>query len=148
MPSRELSDAEIAGILEQQRIVRIAFRGEDGPYVVPLGYVWHEGTICCVTGEGRKTQLARKDGRVSFQVDTSAEAGTYGWKSVTGQGEARILEEETELARVFPLLMARFSAMPGWALAESAARHGARQYVVLKVKPVRMTGRAYEEPSL
>jgi nitroimidazol reductase NimA-like FMN-containing flavoprotein (pyridoxamine 5'-phosphate oxidase superfamily) len=147
MPARDLSEAEIIGILEQQRIVRIAFRGEDGPYVVPLGYIWHEGTICCVTGEGRKTQLARQDCRVSFQVDTSAETGTYNWKSVSGQGEAEVLEEQTELARIFPLLMARFSAMPEWARAEFAARPKTQQYVVLKITPLRMTGRAYEGPS-
>jgi nitroimidazol reductase NimA-like FMN-containing flavoprotein (pyridoxamine 5'-phosphate oxidase superfamily) len=147
MPARDLSEAEIIDILEQQRIVRIAFRGEDGPYVVPLGYVWHQGAICCIASEGRKTGLVRKDGRVSFQLDTSAETGTYSWKSVTGQGEARILSEETELARVFQLLMARFSAMPEWARAEFAVRRETQQYVVLKVTPIGMTGRAYEGPS-
>ena len=147
MPARDLNRAEIIGILKQQRVVRIAFPDNGESYLVPLGYVWHDGGLCCVTGEGRKVQLVREDGRVSFQVDTSAETGPYSWKSVTGQGVAEIVEDPAQIARVFPLLMVRFSEMPGWARAEFAAKQGKQQYVLLRVIPVKMNGRSYEEPA-
>jgi hypothetical protein len=147
MPARDLSHVEVIGILEQQRVVRIAFSDNGESYLIPLGYVWHDGGLCCVTSEGRKAQLVRKDGRVSFQVDTSAETGPYSWKSVTGQGVAEIVEDPARIARVFPLLVARFSEMPEWARAEFAAKQEKRQYVLLRVIPVKMTGRSHEEPA-
>lgn len=145
MPSRDLKQEEMVRVLEQQRIVRIAFPDEGSCYLVPLGYVWHEGMICCITSEGRKARLARRDGRVSFQVDTSAETGIYSWKSVTGQGMAEIVEDIAAIASVFPLLMARFSEMPQWARAEFAVRNQDSRYVLLQMRPVIMTGRAYAE---
>jgi nitroimidazol reductase NimA-like FMN-containing flavoprotein (pyridoxamine 5'-phosphate oxidase superfamily) len=145
MPARDLNQEEIVGVLQQQRIVRIAFSDEGGCYLIPLGYVWYGGAISCISSEGRKVRLARKDGRVSFQVDSSAGTGPYSWRSVTGRGTAEVVTEQDEIARVFPLLMARFSEMPEWARAEFAARERDSRYVLLRITPVLMTGRAYEE---
>lgn len=62
----------------------------------------------------------------------------------SGREGADIVEDPAAIARPFPLLMSRFSEMPGWVRSEFAAGQG-KQYVLLRITPVEMTGRAYEE---
>jgi nitroimidazol reductase NimA-like FMN-containing flavoprotein (pyridoxamine 5'-phosphate oxidase superfamily) len=80
---------EIEQLLSEQRTVRIGFAAGEQRYLLPFGYVWHEGSLCGVTSPGRKLDMAREDARVSFQVDTAAQEDAI--KSVLGHARTLFL---------------------------------------------------------
>jgi nitroimidazol reductase NimA-like FMN-containing flavoprotein (pyridoxamine 5'-phosphate oxidase superfamily) len=124
--------------LASERIVRVAFDAEGERYLIPLGYVWSEGAICCLTTEGRKTRIAAINPRVAFQVDDSSRGGPFEWKSVTGEGMFEIAGDALAAARLLPALYARFPDTPMWVRKEFAAR----KLVVARIRPTVLTGRA------
>lgn len=75
MDLRALTHEEMQSFLQRERILRLGLDADDERYLVPLGYVWLDGFICCVTLSGRKTQMLGRNPRVSFQVDDSATQG-------------------------------------------------------------------------
>ena len=102
MPMRALTDAETEDTLRSQRVVRIGFQGEEGPYLVPVGYVWFESAIWIATTEGRKTAMARANPVVSFQVDDERDSGFFLWKSVSGVGVWDAVTDPEVSGRVQP----------------------------------------------
>lgn len=114
---REIKDFdEIVKVLEKCDAVRLAFNGEDYPYVVPLSFGMRvqDGRLrlyfhsAC---EGRKIDLIEKDNRVCFEADCShrlaldEEQGncTTEYESVIGVGRISFVygdEEKTEALRI------------------------------------------------
>lgn len=129
MRHETLTDAEIAGFLATQRVVRVAFHDGGELYLVPLGYVWHEGALCCGTSDGRKTEMASRQPRVAFQVDNSCVAGLLDWTSVTGEG----LFEPDDSPQLRAALFARFADVPRQEIA------GTLRY--FRIRPLHMSGR-------
>ncbi len=107
---RELSSPEeIFSVIDQCKVVRVAFPQEDVPYLVPLNFGYHrEGEKLTLyfhgAFEGRKMELLRNRPRVSFEMDCGHEltgkdtACSYGFlfQSVIGWGTAEIVEGEAE----------------------------------------------------
>ncbi len=147
MALRELSMGEMEEFLSGQRIVRIGFDALGERYLVPLGYVWFEGTLCAVTTHGRKTRMAKANPQVSFQVDDSAATGLFGWKSVSGEGIFVFVADPGEIERISPLLFSRFTDVPEWAQKEYAEKQASGQLVWVRVRPTMMTGRMSIDPS-
>jgi nitroimidazol reductase NimA-like FMN-containing flavoprotein (pyridoxamine 5'-phosphate oxidase superfamily) len=114
MALRELSKSETEELLSEQRIVRVAFDAVRERYLVPLGYVWFEGSLCAVTTHGRKTRIAKDNPQVSFQLDDSAETGLFGWKSVSGEGTFEFVTDPAEIDRISRALFGRFPDIPEW----------------------------------
>jgi len=142
MALRELSKREIKELLSEQRIVRVAFDALGERYLVPLGYVWFEGSLCAVTTHGRKTRMARDNPQVSFQVDDSVEKGLFGWKSVSGEGTFEFVTDPAEIDRISPVLFGRFPDIPEWARREYADKQASGELVWIRIQPTRVTGRA------
>ena len=82
-----IGQEEIERVLTEQCTVYVGFAVGDQPYLIPLSYVWFEGSLCGLTSRGRKTRMAQANPRVSFQMDTSATTGHFVWSSVTGVGD-------------------------------------------------------------
>ena len=106
---REVTSPEaIREIIDACKVFRVAFMGEDFPYVVPLnfGYTWEDGQLIfyfhCAS-EGRKLDLLRKNPRVAFEMDcghalmeSDVPCGYgYRFQSVMGLGLA---QEVTDVA--------------------------------------------------
>lgn len=142
MALRELSKSEIEGLLSEQRIVRVGFDAFGERYLVPLGYVWFDGSLCAVTTQGRKTRMAKDNPQVSFQLDDSVETGLFGWKSVSGEGTFKFVTDPAEIERMSPVLFGRFPDIPEWAQKEYAEKQASGQLVWVRIRPTRMTGRA------
>jgi len=141
MAFKELSQEEIARFLQSERIIRIGMDANGERYLVPLGYVWHDGAIYCVTIRGKKTEMATANPQVSFQVDNSVVTGPFGWTSVIGAGEVEFVTRPAEIDEVSPIFWGRFTDMPEWAAKEYEERTRLGALVWLRIRPERMTGR-------
>ena len=147
MPMRDLTPAEIAATLESQRIVRVGFHDEDGPYLVPVGYVWFEDALWIATTIGRKTTMAAAHPVVSFQVDDERDAGFYLWSSVTGVGTWESVADPDVLARVQPYQLGRFADGPAWWIEEQMVKVMAGELGIYRIVPTALGGRTLEPPA-
>jgi len=146
MVLKELSQEEVEGFLQADRIIRLGMDADGERYLVPLGYAWVGGSIYCVTIRGRKTEMARRNPEVSFQVDNSAVTGPFGWTSVIGEGRVEFVTDPAEIGEVSPILFGKFGDMPEWAAKEYEERGRSGALVWLRIVPVRMTGRESGPP--
>lgn len=93
----------------------VSFSGGGFPYVLPLNFVWLDGCLylhCAFTG--RKIDLLRQDDRVGFaaalDVTIVRERSTTWYKSVSGCGRIRIVEEPEEKRRALDALSLRYAS--------------------------------------
>ncbi|MDR1083645.1 MAG: pyridoxamine 5'-phosphate oxidase family protein [Deltaproteobacteria bacterium] len=100
----KLTEDEITDLLSKGEVVTIGTVGPDGPYVVPVNYVyWNEKIYFHSRKTGRKLDNIAADPRVSLTVYTvsgyfrgpSACATSTLYRSVMGQGLAKVIEGET-----------------------------------------------------
>ncbi len=92
-----MSLAEIDQFLTCARVGRLGLTLNDGPYIVPVGFVYHQGKIAihsCFSG--RKMSALQDNPGVCFEVDeTISDASMY--KSVIIRGTAEILDDPKEM---------------------------------------------------
>ncbi len=89
-----LSHEAIEEVLSQNLVGRLGCCFNDEMYVVPINYVYDNGSIIAHATEGRKIQIMRKNPKVCLQVD---EIINYThWRSVIAWGEYEELTEEAE----------------------------------------------------
>ena len=106
---------EIFDILNRCDTVRVAFRGEEYPYVVPVSFGAElvNGKVIVYfhcAREGMKLELLKKDPRICVEGDifirteTTNHGITTRYESVIGFGECRIVEDEKEIKHGLKLL--------------------------------------------
>jgi uncharacterized protein len=109
---------EVAQILEQAQVCRLAMVDKGHPYVVPLNFGYRDGSLYFHSApEGRKMDVLKADPRVCFEVDEmvkmnkAANACDWGvsFRSVIGTGTARILETPAEKKNALDIIMAQYS---------------------------------------
>lgn len=119
-----LSVPECLLLLAEGSVGRLAYVASSGvPEIVPVNYVWHDGTILIRSGPGPKLQAAERGEMVSFEIDRLDEEDGTGW-SVVAAGRA---------ARLRPEQAARLTLPLPWAT-------GRRRYVI-SVAASRVSGR-------
>lgn len=65
-----MEKSEIETLLREQTLCRIAFKGEEYPYVAPFQYVLIDGTLYFhFTDYGKKMKLLEKDKRVCVEIE-------------------------------------------------------------------------------
>lgn len=139
MDLQALTHEKMQAFLQRERILGLDADGER--YLVPLGYVWLDGFICCVTLPGRKTQMLERNPTVSFQVDDSATRGAFNWTSVTGEGRVELVGDPARAQEILCAFLARFADMPEWAARQYEGRVKAGASVFLKIRMLGMSGR-------
>ncbi len=135
-----IGQGEIERVLTEQCTVYVGFAVGDQPYLIPLSYVWFDGSLCGLTSRGRKTRMAQANPRVSFQVDTSATTGHFVWSSVTGVGRFEVIEDNTLTEKIGDLVNGRFADAPDWLIANVEKLFAAGKMVAWQIKPTSMTG--------
>jgi nitroimidazol reductase NimA-like FMN-containing flavoprotein (pyridoxamine 5'-phosphate oxidase superfamily) len=143
MPPRPLTEHEISEVLASERIVRVAFSDREYPYVIPFGYVYLDSTLHGITAPGRKSQIAERNPRVGFQVDTSAQSGPWEWKSVTGEGRFEFVESEEERQKALAALESLIAHAPEWWQEEIRPLVQAGIVRVWRITPTRLGGIRY-----
>ena len=105
---REIKDKnEILEIMDRCDVCRLAFNDGDYPYILPLNFGIEEkdGHIILYfhsAMEGYKTELIKRDNRVSFEMDCKHELKyvdekgycTMAYESVIGRGKVEVLPDE------------------------------------------------------
>lgn len=88
----ELTREEIEGFLDQQIFGRMGCHDAGVTYVVPLIYARDGDALYIFATEGQKTQFARNNPAVCFQIDEHDPA-TRSWRSAIVQGHYEELDE-------------------------------------------------------
>ena len=136
MPETQLDKSGIESVLRRAQLVRVAFMAET-PYVITLGCTYLDGCLVGITSPGRKSELAARDRRVGFQVDTSVDDGVYAWDSVHGEGTFEISQPEE---RVLSALRAAFPDPPQWFIDDRAAHFQSGTARTYRIQPTTLYG--------
>jgi hypothetical protein len=93
----EMAQVEIDQFLTCARVGRLGVILEEGPYVVPVGYVYSNGKIFFHTcNKGLKMNALRRNPNVCFEVDESLSDASM-FKSVIVFGMAEIIDNEKKM---------------------------------------------------
>ncbi len=104
-------------LLERMPVGRLAVTTKDGPYVVPVNYLFFEGSIYLHSGQaGRKMEALRADPRVCFLVDEVGPQVTWAqgcgisqiYESVICFGKADFVQEPLEKRRILETMVRKF----------------------------------------
>jgi len=139
---------EMEQILKRAEVGRLGLITDEGPYVVPLNFVYDDGCIYFHTGlEGRKLEAIEKNPGVCFEVDEQLEivineAGclsTAYYRSVIAWGTARLLDDTDEKMKALELLIAKHA---GDKPCEAPPEHALAIVSVCAIPIEKMTGKA------
>lgn len=91
-----MKKSEIERLIKEQFLCRIAFRGEEYPYVAPFQYVFANGTLYFhFTAYGRKMKLIDKHEKVCVEVEQyNPDLSRYMF--ITLKGNLRIVTDPVE----------------------------------------------------
>ena len=129
---REITDfGKMLGIVGGCGCCRLGLADEEGVYIVPLnfGYENKNGELTLYfhsAGEGKKIELAKKQSRVSFEMDTghklverkTACAYTYLYQSVMGKGNIEFLKDYEAKCYGLNLITAHYTGRTDWTFPE------------------------------
>lgn len=146
MPRQMLNEEATWEVLTSQNLLRVAFNDEPAPYVIPLGYVCVNRNLYGVADTGRKTELAGRNGRVSFQVDTALDTGLWEWRSVLGTGDFVLVEDDLEKQAALGALQRVIAEAPQWWRAEQGPKMAAGAMILWKIAPTDVSGCEYVPP--
>lgn len=109
---------EMEQILKRAEVGRLGLITDEGPYVVPLNFVYDDGCLYFHTGlEGRKLEAIEKNPGVCFEVDEQLEIvineqgclSTAYYRSVIAWGTAHLLDDTAEKMKALELLLAKYA---------------------------------------
>jgi len=91
---------EIQRFLREQMLCRIAFKGDEYPYMAPFQYVLMEGSLYFhFTNYGKKMRLLEKDRRVCVEIEKyRPDLSEYNF--VVLRGELEVVRDPHERAKV------------------------------------------------
>jgi nitroimidazol reductase NimA-like FMN-containing flavoprotein (pyridoxamine 5'-phosphate oxidase superfamily) len=108
---------EMEALLDRMAVGRLALSTEDGPYVIPVNYVYAEGYIYFHSGhKGKKIEALRADPRVCFLVDEPGPQVTWDqgcgisqiYESVMCFGIAEFVERLEEKRKILERMVHEF----------------------------------------
>lgn len=95
-----MSRDEIDAMIQRQMLCRIAFKGDDYPYIAPFQYVSINGWLYVhFTGYGKKLQLLKRDNRVCVELEEyTPDLSEY--RFVSMRGTLRVVTDPQEHSAV------------------------------------------------
>jgi len=144
---KEIKDPElILRVLNQSEACRIALCDGGKPYIVPMNFAYYDNALYLHSAtEGRKIDIIRKNNNVSFQMDIKTQIVAnenpcnWGMKylSVTGYGQAYLMEDLPEKKEVMDIIMAKYSSENSFEYTDKALNN----ILVIKIEIEEMTGK-------
>ena len=119
---------EILEILDNNDVCRVAFKDEEGIYIVPLnyGYEYNNEKLTLYfhgANKGRKISAFENNSEVGFEIDQKKEllardeklacTYTYQYSSIIGNGIAKVISDKDEKRRAFEILMKHVAKKEG-----------------------------------
>ncbi|HYJ67739.1 MAG TPA: pyridoxamine 5'-phosphate oxidase family protein [Nocardioidaceae bacterium] len=124
---QHLPNDECREFLAAKSVGRVGFLGPEGLQVLPVNYVFYQGSIFFRTAAGSELSNAMRNTRVAFEIDDIDEFMQRGW-SVLAVGDAELVDDPDLLVE----LWGDRGPKP-WAV-------GVRTQFV-RISPIRLTGR-------
>lgn len=94
---------ECVQLLQGEYVGRVAFVSAGDPVILPVNYVWHDGSVLIRTAPGSKLDAAAMRSPVAFEIDAFDEVYHSGW-SVLVTGVVEELDgDEERLVEDLPL---------------------------------------------
>jgi len=106
---KNLSREESLKLLRSARLARLGCVTEEGPYVVPVSYVFDGECAFIHSLPGRKVTALRADPRACLQVDDIF--GDSQWRSVIAFGVYEEVTSPAERARVLGRLLKQYPTL-------------------------------------
>jgi len=96
----KMDKSEIERLLQEQMLCRIAFKGDEYPYMAPFQYVFLDGSLYFhFTDYGKKMKLLERDKRVCVEIEKyRPDLSEYNF--VVFRGELEIVEDPHERSKV------------------------------------------------
>ncbi len=120
---KEIADREeVRRILRDARVLRLAMCDRDRPYLVPLTFALDGDDLVLHSARaGRKLELLARNPHVCFEVEEGVELApgatacgfSMRYRTVVGFGEAELVLDRDEHARLLALFGPRYGAPPG-----------------------------------
>jgi len=104
--TRVLSEAEARNLIAGGRIGRLGCVDNGEPYVVPINYVFEDGSIFSHSLPGRKIDALRAHPRACLQVDQIE--SDFEWRSVIAYGSFEEIRVPSDRRSVLGKLLGRF----------------------------------------
>jgi len=135
--TRTLSEAEAQNLIASGKIGRLGCVDNGEPYVVPISYLFEDGSIYSHSLPGRKIDAMRTHSRVCLQVDEIA--SDLVWWSVIAYGNFEEIRVPSDRRSILSKLLVRFPLLTP---VESvmARDAGAPDTIVFRIIVDRVTG--------
>lgn len=143
----KLNETQIAQLLKDQVIGRIACQANGELYLVPVNYVYKDGYIYSHSAEGKKIRMMRENPVVCFEVEQIQ--SVFRWQTVIASGifeEITDLEEKQQamqgiIHRIMPLVTSP-DGHPSHGITENDSDVGTTvELVVYRIKLGEISGR-------
>jgi nitroimidazol reductase NimA-like FMN-containing flavoprotein (pyridoxamine 5'-phosphate oxidase superfamily) len=104
--TRMLSESEARDLIADGRIGRLGCVDNGEPYVVPINYVFEDGSIYSHSLPGRKIDVLHAHPRACLQVDEIE--NNFEWRSVIAFGSFEEIRVPSDRRSILSKLLARF----------------------------------------
>src|SRR6266571_4191797 len=134
---RALSEGEARALLSAAKIGRLGCVDNGEPYVVPINYVFEDGSIYSHSLPGRKIDVLRAHPRACLQVDEIED--DFNWRSALAYGDFEEIRVPSDRRSILSKLLARFPLLTPVesVMAQDA---GAPDSIVFRIRVDRITG--------
>jgi hypothetical protein len=135
--TKMLSEAEARDLIADGRIGRLGCVDNGEPYVVPINYVFEDGSIYSHSLPGRKIDALRAHPRACLQVDEIE--NELKWRSVIAYGSFEEIRVPSDRRSILSKLLARFPLLTPVesVMAQDAS---APDSIVFRIRIDRITG--------
>jgi nitroimidazol reductase NimA-like FMN-containing flavoprotein (pyridoxamine 5'-phosphate oxidase superfamily) len=134
---RALLEEEARELLSTCKVGRLGCVDNGEPYVVPINYVFEDGSVYSHSLPGRKIEALRANPRACLQVDEIE--NDFDWRSVIAYGNFEEIRVPSDRRSILSKLLARFPLLtPVESLMAQDA--GAPDSVVFRIHIDRITG--------
>jgi len=139
--AKMLSEAEARNLIAGGRIGRLGCVDNGEPYVVPINYLFEDGSIYSHSMPGRKIDVLRTHPRACLQVDEIE--NDFEWRSVIAYGTFEEIRVPSDRKSILSKLLARFPLLTP-VESVTAQDAGAPASIVFRIIVDRITGVAEE----
>ncbi|HRH93606.1 MAG TPA: pyridoxamine 5'-phosphate oxidase family protein [Candidatus Peribacteria bacterium] len=145
----DLPKADCEKVLAANYYAHLGIYDGKDPHVLPITYLYHNGSIFSFTREGNKIDIMRKHPNVCVQVEQVENGFTWqsvivwgAFQEVTDPGEAQAMK--VKLAQQFGKITIAERKIPVSPMISDMHNDqtGIDQSIIYRLKPVRMTGKA------
>lgn len=138
--ARRLSTAEAHQLLAEETVAHLACVVNDEPYVVPINYLFLDGSIYSHSLPGLKIDALRTNPRLCLQVEQVK--NNIKWRSAQVFGDFEEIQSPSERRYVLSRLSERFPLLTP---VESVQANSAEDCIVFRIEIDRLSGVTEED---